>query len=104
MKNLPQFKARKYEIVLAFASEVVTNREKSEDSFLRKLDAFSDGHYRLVFDVGYFASGNPPSKSQWNSLKKKLKRHDKNVFVFKETGLTTADEGYIDFGFFAESR
>jgi hypothetical protein len=109
MKDLPKFKPRHLDAVSTFISEALINRYQGPDTCLRELITYQDGHYRALFDLGYFQAGadpNTPSKSQWSSLKKKLKRHDPRLFVFKECGVVTAKDGaargYIDFGFFAE--
>lgn len=109
MKDLPKFKPRHLDAVAGFISEVLVNRHQGPDTCLRELITYKDGHYRAVFDLAYFQPGaepGAPSKSQWSSLKKKLKRHDPRLFVFKECGVVTAKDGvvrgYIDFGFFAE--
>ena len=78
------------------------------ESFV-KLTVEDDGRCRAIFKQSYFVlqgDNTEPSKSQWSTLKKKLKRHNRGVFVFKDTGETScADESddpclYIDFGFF----
>ncbi len=111
MKDLPKFKRHNYDHVLALATEVMTRHPNLEESYLRRLDLLRDGHYRLTFDLDYFVTeSGEPTKSQWNSLKKKLKRHDKEIFVFKEHGISSAPEqsgehwGYLEFGFFVEVR
>lgn len=93
--------------MLAFAQHIFTHPQVSEETHLRQLIAYEDRHYRAVFDLRYFGSAAPPTKSQWNSLKKKLRRYDKRVFVFKEAGTTAcepssgaAECGYLEFGFF----
>lgn len=76
---------------------------------LKQIRIEEDGRCRAIFAKSYFVlheDATEPSKSQWSSLKKKLKRHNSNVFVFKETGEVTcnekADENcyFIDFGYF----
>lgn len=111
MKDLPKFRRHNYDHVLELATEVMTRHPDTDVSYLRRLDALPDGHYRLAFDLAYFITEDgEPTKSQWNSLKKKLKRHDKAIFVFKEHGTIAAGEqaggtlGYLEFGFFAEVR
>ncbi len=84
---------------------VLTHPDQPDETFFRRLVAFADGHYQVIFDLGYFKT-DAPSKSQWNSLKKKIKRHDKRLFIFKEHDLLTCDDpearcGSIEFGFFA---
>ncbi len=110
MRDLPKFKKRKYDDVLAFVAEVMTRHHDADEPYVRQLSVLPDGHYRLSFDLDYFLmESGEPTKSQWNSLKKKLKRHDKDVFVFKEHGFVSVEQGskrwgYVEFGFFAEVR
>ncbi|MEO1289594.1 MAG: hypothetical protein AAFV93_17655 [Chloroflexota bacterium] len=75
----------------------------------KKLTIEDDGRCRITFDKSYFVlqgDNTEPSKSQWSTLKKKMKRHNRGVFVFKETGETPClPESqttcyYVDFGFF----
>jgi hypothetical protein len=108
MKELPAFRARKYDQVLAFVTQVFTHADNPEQSYLQRLIENRDSHYRAIFRLDYFTGATTPTKSQWNSLKKKLKRHDKQVFVFKEVGTIECEPndtanhcGYVDFGFFA---
>lgn len=106
MKELPEFQHRRYEDVAAFVSQAFTRPNQPEKSYFRHLTGFDDGHYRVFFSLAYLVTGEEPTKSQWNSLKKKLKRHDKRLFVFKEHGLAPDDSsgercGYIEFGYFA---
>ncbi len=109
MSDLPAFRARPTQTVVDYISEVLTNFQVSEVTAFVRLIEYDDNSYRAVFKPGYFvlAEGqNAPSKSQWNSLKKKMKRHEPRVFIFKEHGEIgcEADEGsgcyYVDFGFF----
>ena len=108
MKDLPAFKARPRDQVMALVHRVLTLDSHSDHSYLHELVAHQDGHYRVLFDPGYFVlqpGQAEPTKSQWSSLKKKFKRHDPGVFVFKEHGMITADDkpySYLDFGFFAQ--
>jgi len=79
------------------------------DAFV-KLTIDDDGRCRAIFKKSYFVlqdDNTEPSKSQWSTLKKKMKRHNRNVFVFKETGETACNADaspdscfYVDFGFF----
>jgi len=103
MNDLPTFAPRPYDSVQQFIADALTNHA-SDQSHLLTLLAFADGHYRAVFGKTYFIlppETETPSKSQWNSLKKKLKRLDARVFIFKEHG---EQDGayYLDFGFFAK--
>jgi hypothetical protein len=105
--DLPEFDKRPQYIVLPYTKSIFAG------NFIR-LEEFDDGHFRVVFKSTYFVlqeEQTEPSKSQWSTLKKKMKRHNKGVFVFKETGgvdceAVTADYAcyYVDFGFFAYER
>lgn len=119
MKNLPQFHPQRREDVLAFLNAIFIHPgETTASSAVQRLLAYPDGHYRVIFRRSYFilpAGQTEPSKSQWNTLKKKMKRHHPRVFIFKEHGGTccgaadNADDAaapdancyYLDFGFFA---
>jgi hypothetical protein len=107
MKALPPFKKRPYDATHDYIKTVLTAHH-ADDSFLHELVAYDDGHYRATFDLRYFvlaAGHTEPSRSQWNGLKKKMKRHHRGVFVFKEHGILDSVDnppvGYVDFGFFA---
>jgi hypothetical protein len=106
MKSLPAFKRRPFDDVFHYITNVLTNRHIDENSALLHLVAYEEGHFRAVFNPSYFvlsAGQDQPSKSQWNGLKKKMKRVDPRVFVFKEHGETLHEQQrvfYIDFGFF----
>lgn len=108
MKDLPAFQARSFEAAFDFISTVLSNRQSPDASFLVELIQYEDRHYRAVFDPAYFTlqpGKAQPTRSQWNTLKKRLKRHDPTVFVFKEHGEVACEgaEGgrcyYVDFGF-----
>lgn len=94
--------------VTRFITKVLVNEHTRVDSYFVELLDYEDGHYRVLFDPGYFVLQEgqaEPTKSQWNSLKKKLKRHDQQAFVFKAHGTVGGPEPryYLDFGFLAES-
>jgi len=101
--DLPEFDKRPQHQVLPYVKQIYTG------SFL-KLIEYDDGHWRIVFKSTYFVlqeGKTEPTKSQWSTLKKKMKRHNRGVFVFKETGsvdceMSDADYDcyYVDFGFF----
>lgn len=108
MKPLPTFRPRARDQVLEFITEVMTLGPDSDTSYMNSLIEHGDGHYRVLFDPAYFvlpAGQTEPSKSQWNNLKKRMKRHEPLVFVFKEHGEAIGAGGkrcfYLDFGFFA---
>ncbi|MFW5748841.1 MAG: hypothetical protein ACOCYT_04425 [Chloroflexota bacterium] len=102
MSDLPEFDERPYEWVYKFARYVLSH---GKDSSLIRLEAFDDGHYRAVFRKDYFILGEDrtePSKSQWNTLKKRIKRINRDVFIFKQHGETADGHYYMDFGFFQD--
>lgn len=107
MKDLPQFKPQDRKQVEIFITRVLT-LPGGDLTHLSELITYPDGHFRAIFNPSYFVlpAGQPePSKSQWNSLKKKVKRHDSRAFVFKEHGTVPCNGAkcyYLDFGFFAE--
>jgi hypothetical protein len=109
MSDLPAFRTRPTQAVIEYVSEVLTNFQGTGETAFVRLVEYNDNSYRAVFHRRYFTipeGQTEPSKSQWNSLKKKMKRHDPRVFIFKEHGATgcETDEGsdcyYVDFGFF----
>lgn len=60
-----------------------------QGSALLKLHEFEDGHFRAIFSPRYFqlpSERAQPSKSQWNTLKKRLKRRDRSIFIFRDYG------------------
>jgi hypothetical protein len=107
MKGLPRFRPMGRGQVLKIVNEVLANKRVSENTHLVELVEYPDGHYRALFDCAYFAleSGrDAPSKSQWNTLKKKLKRHHPDVFVLKDHGEVECQSRiccYVEFGFYA---
>lgn len=107
MSDLPAFQQPPFTFVQDYATRVLTH-PGSEETYLRDVLPHTAGYYRAVFDPAYFvlaAGRTAPSKSQWNTLKKKMKRHHRGVFVFKAHG--SADHAgeqcyFVDFGFFAD--
>jgi hypothetical protein len=108
MKALPKFRTHRLEYVETFMRDMLTSHV-SPQSHLRRVIAYDDGHYRALFDPAFFTLAEgaaEPTRSQWNSLKKKIKRHDPHVFIFKEHGSVTGVEGiegpvyFLDFGYF----
>jgi hypothetical protein len=103
--ELPKFQPRNATAVRGFITRALTKGDS--DTLLRDLIAYKDGHFRAVFDKRYFVLGEDvtePSKSQWNTLKKHLKRMDPKIFIFKEHGTVACGEDecyYVDFGFFS---
>lgn len=105
MKDLPEFQHRSQAVVAAFLEQALTHPNLPEKSYFRQLIPYEDGHFRVIFSLDYLGNVENPSKSQWNSLKKKLKRHDKRIFVLKEHGLMPCDSGeercgFVEFGYF----
>lgn len=101
--NLPEFDVTEAKRkALPFVNSIFTDK-------LSKLQIEEDGRCRAIFKKSFFSMSEgqtEASKSQWSTLKKKLKRHNRGVFIFKETGETacgeTSEEScyYIDFGFY----
>lgn len=101
MRELPHFKRHPLDQVLVLVNDILSH---GTASMVKDLTEFPDGHYRVWFGKDYFilpTGVTEPSKSQWNTLKKKFKRRDKRVFVFKEHG-TERDLYYLDFGFMGD--
>lgn len=76
-----------------------------DSTHLVRIESFDEGYFRAVFDKHYFILPEgitTPSKSQWNTLKKRAKRMDSQVFVLKEHGETEDGLYYLDFGFFKD--
>jgi hypothetical protein len=110
--ELPPFLPQDYLRVHALASRAFSRENDRDQSYLLHLQAHPDHHYRAIFRLDYFyiAEGMAlPSKSQWTTLKRRLKRLNKTVFVYKECGLIDPPAGldyegrcaYVDFGFMA---
>lgn len=107
MSTLPHFRKRRREAVEDYATRVFIKPGSDAGTLLRRMVAFEDNHWRAVFDASYFTlTEGEPSKSQWNTLKKRMKRMDPSVFIFKGHGDTLCDPEqderclYVDFGFF----
>jgi hypothetical protein len=105
VKELPKFQRRQFDEVHKFIAQLLTNPNYSIHTCLVELQTFDDGHFRALFKPEYFvleAEQHSPTKSQWNTFKKRLKRHNPAIFVFKEHG-AIEHQGqqcyYVDFGF-----
>lgn len=98
MSDLPEFdEGVPFHKVNSYAMQIFGDK-------LVNLQSYDDGHYRAVFEKSLFTltEGNTePTKSQWNTLKKRMKRINRNVFIFKAHGETAENHYYLDFGFFA---
>ena len=108
MKPLPEFRTRSLDRVHQYIAHVLTNERQADTTRLVQLIPYPDGHFRAVFKSDYFALSegqSEPSKSQWNTLKKRMKRIEGDVFIFREHGETECAPGercfYLDFGFVA---
>ncbi|MCB9435631.1 MAG: hypothetical protein H6673_01390 [Anaerolineales bacterium] len=102
MKELPSFQQQNFQVVEDLLAQVLTNHI-SDETHLTTLIERADGSYRVLFDPAYFVlqeGYTAPTKSQWATLKKKLKRHDNRIFVFKEIG-TIDNQCFLDFGYFS---
>jgi len=108
--DLPEFKKVKTSYAQQFINGVLVG---AGGGSLIKLEVFEDNHFRAIFKQSYFQlakDNDMPSKSQWNTLKKKIKRRNHSVFVFREYGQIACGEEmpdsvvclYLDFGFLYE--
>lgn len=101
MKPLPTFVQHHHDYVATFITGVLMHPDK-DDSYFIDLVEYDDHHFRVIFSTDYFhrdeGHQGEPTKSQWNTLKKKLKRHNRSVFVLKEHGLL-GEKAYLEFGF-----
>lgn len=103
--ELPRFRKVRYEVAHKFAANALSHGGKTT---LRQLRTYGDNHFRALFSSNYFEDNSEggkmnegPTKSQWSTLKKRFKRLEHDVFLFKETG-REGDLYYIDFGFFID--
>ena len=107
--ELPEFQRVRRHYAADFINDVLSGPRGAS---LIELIEYDDHHYRAVFRRSYFElinSADLPSKSQWNTLKKKLKRRNRRVFVFRDYGSVACSEYaavgpeqvclYLDFGF-----
>lgn len=102
MDELPDFRKVAFTVAHQTASRALS--PQGTGTTLQKLLVFEDHHFRALFTPSYFVLNegeSEPTKSQWNTLKKRFKRLDHNIFIFKEHG---QQDGlfYIDFGYYAE--
>ena len=108
--GLPEFRRVKPHVARRLAHSALTGRQ---GACLLKLVAYDDGRFRAIFRASYFSlqgDSDAPSRSQWNTLKKRFKRRNRSVFIFREYGaldpcpaeIQTDDAClYLDFGFMA---
>jgi hypothetical protein len=109
MKDLPSFKHRDYDAVRAYAAQMLTNHTDPQTTLLR-LTEREDHSFEAVFAARYFVlaeGATEPTKSQWNNLKKRFKRSDSSLFIFKEHGACPCTDGkpgcyYLRFGYYAK--
>jgi hypothetical protein len=109
MKDLPRFRHRDYDKARAYAAEMLTNHVEPMTTLLR-LTEREDHSFEAVFAARYFVLNEgetEPTKSQWNNLKKRFKRHDSSIFVFKDHGASACPDGNpgcyaIQFGYYAK--
>lgn len=115
--ELPEFRSVPRNQVMSYLNGIF-NVPGMSGSALLKLIEYDDHHFRAIFKSTFFAlqpGAEAPTKSQWGTLKKKMKRHDRQVFVFKQTGevnCNTVDRlrpenrdyrcYYVDFGYFLD--
>jgi hypothetical protein len=107
--DLPSLRFIAWERALAYAQEVFTNKQVASETLLLRLEKIeATQHYRACFSPRYFVlseGAQAPSKSQWNTLKKRMKRIHPRVFIFKGQDQTQLEDGTpcytLEFGFFA---
>lgn len=108
-QELPEFRKVKRSYAAALVHGALSG---PRGSALLQLIELDDHHFRVIFDIKQFqlAEGTRlPSKSQWNTLKKRLKRRDRSIFIFRQYGPIDCDSHgktsaartclYLDFGF-----
>jgi len=98
MKQLPDLQPTPIEYAQSYGERVFGER-------LVVVKPQPENVYRALFRQAYFTiqpGNDKPSRSQWNTLKKRMKRVHPGVFVLREYG-ETQHAGqtvcYIDFGF-----
>lgn len=110
--ELPEFQRRAKQKVLPLLNDVFRGQ------VVELLD-YPDGHFRVILKADVFTlqpGENAPTRSQWSTLKKRLKRRDKQIFIFKDSGSLPCPKAapvqnaegddaapicyYLDFGFF----
>ncbi len=107
--HLPAFQKVHRRFAVRFINDALSG---PRGACLINLIEYEDHHFRAVFRRSYFemnAGADMPSKSQWNTLKKKLKRRNHSVFVFRKYGAINCGKNaaakgeqdclYLDFGF-----
>ncbi|MCY3574826.1 MAG: hypothetical protein OXG92_07165 [Chloroflexi bacterium] len=107
--DLPVFRRVKRSYAASIANSVLSS---PRGAALLRLIEYEDHHFRAIFDQSYFqlqAGKSAPSKSQWSTLKKKFKRRNRSIFVFRAHGelprqqVPHAHRGrtclFVDFGF-----
>jgi len=107
--ELPKFQKVRRHFAADFINDALSG---PRGACLIKLIEYDDHHFRALFRRSYFElidGADMPSKSQWNTLKKKLKRRNRRVFVFRDYGSLACSEYasvgsdqvclYLDFGF-----
>ncbi|RMF80439.1 MAG: hypothetical protein D6737_07985 [Chloroflexi bacterium] len=111
--TLPKFAKQRYDKVHQLVSGALSHGDAGGAGYLLSLKMAADNHYRVIFSGAYFnlSDEHPqPTKSQWNNLKKRLKRREPRLFIFKEYGEIECPKKhavsqkcfYIDIGYFAE--
>lgn len=100
LKLLPKFIPTSIDKADTYIRAVLKDNKTTDDDFVENLEMFEAGYFRVIFDGAYFNRDySPPSRSQWNTLKKKMKRHNPLVFIFKEYGTFEDGNYFLDFGF-----
>lgn len=96
--TLPSFRKTSFGFAESYARRVF-------GAALVDINVQAGGYFRAFFQQGYFTiqpGKDAPSKSQWNTLKKHMKRLNRNVLVLKQTGHIVQNNEpvyFVDFGF-----
>lgn len=99
MSNLPELSPKSLDEVKNFAEEAFS---RNKVNYFVSVEKKESNLFRVFFDPTYFViqpDRTEPSKSQWNTLKKHIKRLNSSVFVSKFHGLQN-NRYFVDIGFF----
>jgi hypothetical protein len=104
MQELPDFRPTHHDYAQSYAAKVFGDH-------LHSVTPQSEGYFQATFSMDYFTlqpGADQPSKSQWNTLKKRMKRVHPGVFVLRDHGITAPLDAerlcYVSFGFLQQPR
>lgn len=102
MSDLPEFQKKSRSKIMPLMTTLFGTNFVS-------LQPFEDHHFRVIFRRNVFSMAEgqtEPSASQWSTLKKRMKRHDHRLFLFRSHGAADCPDAsqnncyYLEFGFF----